>query len=61
MNLAIVRGRGAVNLAPLRRRGRGERGAVNLAPLRRRGRGEKEMAIAMPIIPRIVRIVRSSA
>src|SRR5215813_6546853 len=35
------KGRGAVKLAPLRRRSRGERAAVKLAPLRRRSRGER--------------------
>ncbi len=34
-------GRGAVKLAPLRRRSRGERGHVKLCPLRRRSRGER--------------------
>src|SRR5215470_18805545 len=34
-------GRGAVKLAPLRRRRRGERGHVKLCPLRRRSRGER--------------------
>src|SRR5215471_13883037 len=37
----LPEGRGAVKLAPLRRRSRGERGHVKLCPLRRRSRGER--------------------
>src|SRR5262247_3408009 len=36
--LLLVKGRGAVKLAPLRPRSGGERGAVKLAPLRRHSR-----------------------
>jgi len=40
-SLPPVGGRGAVKLAPLRRRRRGERAALNEAALRRRSRGER--------------------
>jgi hypothetical protein len=48
----VEKGRGAVKLAPLRRRSRGERGAVKLAPLRRRSRGERGAVKLGALCPR---------
>src|SRR4029453_7364140 len=42
-------GRGAVKLAPLRRRSRGERGHVKLCPLRRCSRGERGAVKLAPL------------
>src|SRR5262245_38765840 len=54
--LPLPRGRGHVNLCPLRRRSRGERGHVNLCPLRRRSRGERAPVKLGALCPRSGRV-----